>query len=94
MWTNIKKLHASIRAVRDCGFTRHAMGHGSEQIDSPSDIAAVRAAFDYALDLSPVGHKLLAARYFAAQPGFLRDFIIYLRATKHANGAKLRTADH
>ncbi len=90
---DIKKLHASLRALRDCGFTHHMTAHGPEHVDGAS-IPAMRAALDYALGLSPAAHKLLLARYFAAQPGFLRDFITYLRASKHANGAKLRTAEH
>ncbi len=94
MWMNIKKLHASTRALRDSGFTRHATAHGSEQIDDPSSIAAMRAGLDFVLGLSPAGHKLLVARFFAAQPGFLRDMLLYLRATKQANGAKLRSGDH
>lgn len=90
MWTNVRKLHASVRTVRDTGFTRHATAHGPDDIESAAAIAVVRAALDHALGLSPAGHKLLVARYFAAQPGFLRDTIRYLRATRKPVGATMR----
>lgn len=89
MWRDVRAFHTSLRKLRDSGFTRVAIAHGAAAL-ADTDAQSLRAAFDEALDIGPLGHKLLLARVSAAQPSFVADSLRYLRATRNAVGARIR----
>jgi len=88
-WRSMGAFHASLRALRDSGFSRVAIGHGPAVLDEPE---ALRAVIDHTLALGSLDHKLMLARFFAGQPGFLADLVRYLRVAKQATGARIRAA--
>lgn len=90
-WQNMPALHASLSKVRDSGFERLLGAHGG-LTPRDGDVDMARGLIDHALGIGKLTHKAMLARYFASQPGFLRDLIRYLEASKGKRGAQLRAS--
>jgi len=88
-WLDMGKLHRSLRTLHDSTFDAVAVAHGPSALE---DGPTIRATLDDVLAIGRVEHKLLLARYAAAEPAFLRDALKYLSSTKNARGARLTGA--
>jgi hypothetical protein len=93
LWQDLGRIQDDIRRIRDSGFSRIVGAHwsatpsGSEH----AEVMASRAALDFVLATSGLGHVSQLARYFRWQPTFLRDFAKYEFALgANRTGATLR----
>ncbi|MBA2543569.1 MAG: hypothetical protein H0V17_28265, partial [Deltaproteobacteria bacterium] len=89
LWQNMSALHGSFAALRDADFGHVIAAHGPITPRS-ADVAALHATLEHARGITPLAHKAMLARYFASQPGFLRDLLRYLKSSKGKRGARLR----
>ena len=89
LWQNMPALHRSLGKLRDHDFSHVLAAHGPIA-PRTGDVEKLRAAIAHTRAISSLGHKAMLARFFTAQPMFLRDLLRYLQATKGKSGARMR----
>jgi hypothetical protein len=76
LWSDLNVMHAAIDRILASDFEYVTGAHWPIAPEHPD---AFRAALAWLRRLSPLSHKMLLARYFWAQPTFLRDLLRYKR---------------
>lgn len=71
-WSNLRMLHRDVDRVVESDFERVTAAHWPLAPQSPT---ALRKTLGWLRTLSPLAHKALLARYFWAQPRFMRDLV-------------------
>jgi len=84
-WVDIRAMQRSFRALLDTGFERATLAHAPTLVDG----AELRKTLEDVLEIGWLEHKTLLARFALAQPAFVGAGLRYLRATRHATGARL-----
>ena len=81
MWTNLKQFQSALQSIRNADYTCVTGAHWPVLPDDGAGRKAFDTALDWAIKLQPLAHKWILIRYFARQPGFLRDMIRYKQDT-------------
>jgi len=88
LWRSMPALHASLAALRTADIA-HVLGAHGPIAPRAGDVERMHALIDHVRGISGLGHKAMLARVFAAQPGFPRDLLRYLKDSKGKPGARL-----
>jgi hypothetical protein len=82
MWNDLPLFQSGIRKALDSGYTHVVGAHWGPELITPKQVQEFTDVLTWLTELGGLAHKGLLARYFAAQPGFLRDLIRYKRACR------------
>jgi hypothetical protein len=79
LWRDLAAFQRSLAVIADleCAFVAGA--HWPRELAEGSSLTAFRNTLNFVRGLSTPQHVALMARFFASQPGFLRDLALYRR---------------
>ncbi len=89
LWQKLPALYESFAKLRAADLA-HVIGAHGPAAPRAGDLEALHLTLEHARGVGNLAHKALVARYFAAQPSFLRDLLRYMKASKGKAGAQLR----
>lgn len=82
LWRDLRALQTSLGAIRESAYRQVTGAHWPIEPAHGASQAAFEAALDHVLGLSRTRHLAYVAEFFAHQPYFLRDLLLYSRKTK------------
>ncbi len=84
MWSDLPRFQSCLRRVLESGYRNVVGAHWGPKLLSEEQVEEFSGVLRWIVGLGDLAHKSLLARYFTAQPAFLRDLIRYKRSMRKA----------